>query len=134
MSTADAIDSQPPYQPKTPPKDPWGYASSPEMFPSVGGIVDGRDAAIEEGRENYEEAFYVAPLRPISFWHHMPESEDLLEQMSERSNAEEGSDWPDVSKEARAELDGLLKAWCEKHDTRDFYEQAGEAERIEVAP
>lgn len=132
MTILDAIESQPPYQPNAAKSDPWGYASGPEMFPGIGGIANGREAAIEEGREAYGEAFYVAPLRVVSLWSLCPEADHIVEVMHDRSNDEDG-EWLDQapSADAQAELNALLKAWCDRHDKQNWYAQAGEAERIE---
>ena len=49
---------------------------------------------------------------------------DIIEMLSERAYDDVGEaseDWPDVSAEARQELDALLSAWVSKHCTATFY-------------
>jgi hypothetical protein len=50
--------------------------------------------------------------------------DDVLEMMGERAYDECGEsaeNYPDVTKEAREELDALLMAWMEKHAKPTFY-------------
>lgn len=52
------------------------------------------------------------------------DADDALEMMGERAYddcGESAENYPDVSKEARAELDALLAQWISKHAKPDFY-------------
>lgn len=49
---------------------------------------------------------------------------DIIEMLGERAYDDVGEvaeEWPDVSAEARKELDALLGAWVSKHCTATFY-------------
>lgn len=51
-------------------------------------------------------------------------ADDVIEQLACRAYdecREYAEDYPDVSKEAKAELDGLLAAWAHKHCAPSFY-------------
>ncbi len=53
--------------------------------------------------------------------------------MSDRAHdavGEAGDEFPDVSDEARAELEALLSEWASRHVTCDFWSVDGEAEWI----
>jgi hypothetical protein len=57
---------------------------------------------------------------PASFF----DADDILESAGERAYDEGGEwadDWPDVTPEARTELDDFLTAWFRKHATCHFY-------------
>lgn len=52
------------------------------------------------------------------------DADDVMEQMTDRAwdiAGEYAMGYPDVSKEAKDELDALLRAWIEKHCPPDFY-------------
>lgn len=52
------------------------------------------------------------------------DASDIIEMLGERAYDDVGEvaeDWPDVSAEARLELDALLGAWVSKHCTATFY-------------
>ncbi|HLO65302.1 MAG TPA: hypothetical protein VK165_20255 [Azonexus sp.] len=57
--------------------------------------------------------------------HQLIDADDVLCQMSDRAwdiAGEFAEDYPNVSKEAEAELDQLLKAWVEKHCPPEFFQ------------
>lgn len=52
------------------------------------------------------------------------DAEDVMDQMTDRAwdiAGEYAEDYPDVSKEAKAELDQLLEAWIAKHCPLEFF-------------
>jgi hypothetical protein len=135
MSTADAINSQPPYQPNAPKADPWGVAGHPEEESWI--VCDSRQDAIDRGNELFEREFWIDKMRPLNAADYLPDAGRIIEQMQERCDDETGSDdpWPEFSDEAEAELTELLRAWAEKHgNAHPYYQCLGQYERIEVTP
>ena len=119
----------------------WGYADSKHADAWEGAHLT-REAAIAEGRAHH--SFLTEAGRTYDgFWIHsghvvplevvMPDVDDLLESMGERAYDEAGESaegYPDVTNEARTELEGLLRGWCEKYARPEFWVADGEAEFI----
>lgn len=117
----------------------WGYAweKSPERWL---GSCDSREEAIKEAMEEAPRVHGDTPLdcdvwivrgRPCSANEFTPDAHWVIDYMAE--NARDGAgaeDYPDVSDEARAELDALIEAWAAKHCSPNFWMQDGEPERV----
>ena len=119
----------------------WGYASSKDAEAWTGVCLT-RDEAIKEGLEHYGylseyggkwdgfwiHSGHVVPLEAV-----MPDVDDIIEMMGERAHDEAGEcaeEYPDVTNEARNELEGLIRGWCERYATPTFWVADGEAEFI----
>ena len=117
----------------------WGYADSRDAE-SWSGVCLTREQAIAEGREHYSflngrgyDGFWIHSGHLVPLEAVMPDVDDLLESMGERAYDEAGESaegYPDVTNEARTELEGLLRGWCEKYARPEFWVADGEAEFI----
>ncbi len=96
----------------------WGYASS-EDAESWRGCCLTREEAIEEAIDEYRDedgydGFWIHSGHLVSVETVMPDVDDLLEGMGERAGDEAGEvaeDYPDVTNEARIELEELIRGW-----------------------
>ena len=119
----------------------WGYASSKDAESWTGCHLT-REEAIEEGRDHYTypkeyghtydgfwiHSGHVVPLEAV-----MPDVDDIIETMGERAYDEAGEvaeEFPDVSNEAKTELEELLRGWCEKYARPTFWVADGVCEFI----
>lgn len=75
--------------------------------------------------------------------HQLIDAEDVIEQMTDRAwdiAGEYAMDYPDATKEAKAELDQFLQAWITKHCPPEFFvvknskEYTLTAADMEIAP
>lgn len=119
----------------------WGYASSKDAEGWTGCYLT-REEAIEDGRSDYSyltehgrqyDGFWIHSGHLLSVETVLPDVDDLLERMGETAYDEAGEvaeDYPDVTNEARIELEGLLRGWVEKHALPTFWVADGEAEFI----
>lgn len=114
----------------------WGYASSPDAE-VWSGMYATREEAIDDGRNHYGGDDYwvtsghLVPLEAV-----LPDADDIIETMSSRAYDEAGEcaeEYPDVTNEARVELQGLLRGWCEKYARPNFWVADGEPEHISLA-
>lgn len=113
----------------------WGYAASSEAE-TWGGSCATREEAIAEGRGEHDGGvFWICKGERPDPGTYMPSAANIIDIAA--SNAYElaptaPEDWPKVSKEAVEELDALLTAWARKHCRVEFWEAAGEPERVEA--
>ena len=111
----------------------WGYASSRNSEAWIGECKT-RQEAILEGIATYcGEPFWIHSGHLLSVETVLPDVDDLLERMGETAYDEAGEvaeDYPDVTNEARIELEGLLRGWVEKYARPTFWVADGEAEFI----
>lgn len=112
----------------------WGHCRH-EHSERYDGAYETRDEAIAEGRAQHgdDAAFWILEgARPdaASF---MPDADDIIERMHESASehGEAAEEYPDVSDEAKAELDAILTAWARKHAEPRFWIGTGEPEKIE---
>ncbi|WP_250501938.1 hypothetical protein [Caballeronia sp. AZ7_KS35] len=69
------------------------------------------------------DVVFVGEVKAIEM-KHLCDADDVIEMMGERAYDEAGEwadNYPDVTPEAKAELDALLLAWMEKHAKPSFY-------------
>lgn len=117
----------------------WAYADAKDSDRWLG-WCETRDECIAEARADLGSAtaFWVDKSYRVDACSYMPDADSIIEQTSMLicDNTSADDDMLDtVSKEARAELDALLQAWGEKHLSANWFELAGEPERIEgLAP
>ena len=111
----------------------WGYASSRDAETWTG-AYETRKEAILDGLADYcGEGFWIHSGHLVPLETVLPDVDDLLERMGEVAYDEAGEvaeDYPDVTDEARIELEELLRGWCEKHARPTFWVADGEAEFI----
>lgn len=112
----------------------WGYARSRDAE-SWRGCCLTKQEAILEGLANFanDEPFWVHSGHLVPLDAVMPDADDLLETMGERAYDEAGEvaeEYPDVTNEAKVELDGLIRGWCEKYARPNFWVADGEAEFV----
>jgi len=118
----------------TTPKAMWGHA--PDDHPESGwcGGCDTRDAAIAEGRTEYDgRGFFITSGEAADPAKYLPSLEWILECIADSAGDEVGDlaeDFPDVSEEAKAELDALLNRWAREHIHCAFWVPTGEAEAV----
>ena len=111
----------------------WGYALSRDSE-AWQGECKTRMEAILEGYATYcgdpfwIHSGHVVPLEAV-----MPDVDAILEQAGEQAYDEAGEvaeEYPDVTNEARIELEGLIRGWFEKHARPTFWVADGECEFI----
>lgn len=120
----------------------WGHASSEEPD-RWDGAFDTREEAIEDGRETYGgETFWVQGGSSPLLTSLLPDGEDMAEYvinaLAEQADGEAGesaADFPDVTREAKADLAAKLRAvvetWAAEHVKVEFWVAVGTPERIE---
>lgn len=117
----------------------WGYADSRDAE-SWSGVCLTREQAIAKGREHYSflngrgyDGFWIHSGHLVPLEAVMPDVDDIIETMGERAYDEAGEvaeEYPDVTAEAKAELEELLRGWCEKYARPTFWVADGVAEFI----
>jgi hypothetical protein len=100
------------------------------------GAYDRREEAIAEGRahEGDSVGFWIHKGRRPAPESYVPDPEWVIEHMAEGAGDEGGEaadEFPDVSAEAKAELDALLTAWARKHVKVSFWIGVGDPEYVE---
>lgn len=98
------------------------------------GPFDTREEAIAEARTDGYPFFVDTGTQPDAF-DMVPSAGDIVEDMGEfaRDNHGECADeFPDVSTAGLHELDALLKTWCDKHVSVNFWVCDGNVETIEA--
>ena len=95
---------------------PWGYSDSgEECFYTA----SSREDAIARGADETEpgSTFYVLEGQWNRVDDYFPSVDRILELANESAGDDnhDETDWPDVSTEARAELEALLAVWKAKH-------------------
>lgn len=117
----------------------WFYATSRDTG-RWDGFCASREEAIEEATDAYSgEPFYVAEGTEQDSAGFFPDADDAIETASQRAYdncGECAEEWPDCTKEAKAELDASLaavfKAWVEKYATPRCFEVVdGDPEHID---
>jgi hypothetical protein len=114
----------------------WGYADSEEAEGFFGHFAT-REEAIAAGRAHYglKDGFWIVEGKECSPSEFTPEVDWILEDMSERAIDTVGDaveDWPpEVSTEAKEELQAFLDAWANKNIRCDFWSSEGRPEYIE---
>jgi hypothetical protein len=117
---------------------PWFYASDPRFEDGGdGGPFMTREEAVHEGLIACDrQPFYVATGTRVDAADLMPPAEHIIVTLGESFADEFGDfaeDMVDVSREAEAELDELLKAWALKHVHVRWHVVDGTPERIDPA-
>lgn len=119
----------------------WGYASSKDAEAWTGACRT-RDEAIKEGSSHFSfllefggryDGFWIHSGHLVTLEMVLPDVDDIIERMGEQAYDEAGEcaeEYPDVTNEARIELEGLIRGWCEKYATPTFWVADGEAEFI----
>lgn len=113
----------------------WGHAQSKDSERYTGAFGS-RAEAIEDGREWYSasDGFWVMGGRFPKASEFIPDTDYLLELMSERASDEHGEvvdDFPNVTPEGKAELKKALAAWASEHVEVRFWKGTTEPERID---
>ena len=113
----------------------YGHASY-EDAEQYSGTFPTREEAIAEGTTEYGgEPFYVMAGESPEAASLMPDADHILDIMAGNAHDNYGhdltEDFPEVTEEAKAELDALLKDWANKHVEVTFWEAVGTPERIE---
>lgn len=106
------------------------YALDGENF-----IFESEEEVVEEAQEEGYSTYSKGVVKPI-LPHHLIDANDVIEMIGERAwdiAGEWADDFPDVTKEAKGELEQFLHQWVEKHCTPSFY-LVEEVEEIEVPP
>lgn len=118
----------------------WGHGEH-EKTERWDGAFETREAAIEDGRKHYQhgpaQAFWIQAGALCSATAFVPDAAEIIERMNEAANDEAGEvaeEYPDVTEEAKAEMDAFLSAWAEKHAAPRFWVGVGEPEKIEPLP
>jgi len=123
--------------PGAPAKRPpcWGHADNRTPDRWVGAF-ESREAAIEDGREQYDASFWIQRGHHPALDSLVPDALDVIEQMADTARGEAGagaSEWPDVGKEGRAALEAMLERWAAKYAPAvTFWIADGEPECVEV--
>lgn len=97
----------------------WSYDEEDYSYSELGDLIDAHRDDLEVGSIVYiGEAVHPSPTDFV-------DADDICEMLAERAYdrcGEFAEDFPDASKEAKSELDELLRAWCERHCQVTFYE------------
>ena len=111
----------------------WGHGDS-EHAERWSGTCATRDEAIKEGRDHYgKDGFSINSGTPHSASEFMLDVDFILEETAQRAHDEVGEvsdDFPDVTDEAKKELETLLKTWADKNIKCGFWTADGTAEDI----
>lgn len=94
----------------------WSSDEENFRYDSLGELLDAEE--IDVG-----QTVYVGEQSDASAYGFV-DADDIIEQFNERAYDEFGEcaeDWPDVTKEAKAELNAYLAAWIERHSPQRFY-------------
>jgi len=94
----------------------WFWAESPDDEHYQGPCAT-REEAVAKARSD-GASFVGRGVRPDASTY-MPDAKDVLEMAAQQADdtvrGDLAQDFPDVTKEAKQELDNLLAAWAEKH-------------------
>lgn len=112
----------------------WGHRE--ERRKNYTGAFKTREEAIADGRATYGEGetFWIASGMPPTPESLVPDADEIVERISEQAYdvaSEAAEEFPQLSDEAKAELDELLEGWAKKHLDVNFWVQEGDAEKIE---
>jgi hypothetical protein len=94
----------------------WSSDEENFLYDSLGELLDAEE--IEVG-----QTVYVGEQSDASAYC-LVDADDIVEMFNERAYDNFGEcaeDWPDVTKEAKAELSTFLAAWIERHSPQKFY-------------
>jgi hypothetical protein len=116
------------------PETCWGYAEHDEAE-RISGRCASRDEAIVEAFTEHVDLgemwiYSGAEVDPFTL---VPHATEIVELMGERASdncGEVAEDWPDVSDEAKKELNDLLAAWVRKNAPARFWMADGKPERV----
>lgn len=112
----------------------WGHGDS-DQTERWSGAEATREAAIAEGRAHYgKDGFWIISGTPHSAAEFMLDVDFILEETAQRAHDEVGEvsdDFPDVTDDAKKELEALLKTWADKNIKCEFWTADGTAEYIE---
>jgi hypothetical protein len=118
----------------------WGH-SEHEKAERWSGAFESREEAIEDGRRHYRHGpaapFWIQAGATPDAASFVPSADEIVEQMGNAAadNAGEvAAEYPDVSAEAREELDAYLATWATKHAAPRFWIAVGAPEKIEPLP
>jgi hypothetical protein len=114
-------------------KTVWGYATSDDCD-TWSGMCETREQAIKEARSEFGDVpyFYVMEGTQSPPSAYVPDANWVVEQMAETADGGEASaEFPEVSDEAKKELDELLEAWADRNVKVNFWVADVAAERIE---
>jgi hypothetical protein len=116
----------------------WGYSGSRDAEWWTGSLATREEAIAEALAELEEDVVWIYKGWKPAAAHFFPDADDLCETAAERASDEVGDpaeEYPEVSDEAKTELNALLEAWAEKHiaTPRFWIGDGGEPERIERA-
>lgn len=102
----------------------WVISESPEVFYSETTYAS-KEEAIEAGRAEFDEAFWVGQKRPPDLPAGMPGAQWIIEtideQLFDNNETIDGCDGVEVSETGVEELGALLKAWAEKHLSASWF-------------
>lgn len=96
----------------------WGYSrhQHPDTWT---GMHPTREEAIAQGRIDFQGgSFWIMRGEIPHASRFVPDADDIANHMGEQADGEAGEsaeDFPDLTKEAREELEALLAAWSAKH-------------------
>lgn len=112
----------------------YGIAKS-EFAEKFNGSYASREEAIAEGTTDYGgEPFYVLEGEYPTASEMVPDQEWVLERIGDYAVDNYGEvalGFPQVTDEAKAELDAMLKAWADKHIKVEFWTGVRSPELIE---
>jgi hypothetical protein len=108
-----------PVQPVAAEHECWSVDVETFRSESLGDLIDRHSGELEVGQTVYVgQSVRPDPARYV-------DADTVIEQMGELAYddcSESAEDFPDVTKEARQELEDLLKAWATKHCTVTFWQ------------
>lgn len=97
-----------------------------------------KEAAIAEGREAFEDGFYVANVLSYSADWFSPDGDDIVETLAERAVDNVGGefveDWPratiDQVADLTARITKAVNEWAEEHDLQPTFFAVGNIEHV----
>lgn len=96
----------------------WSHNNEDFNHDSLGDLLDNHGDDLKPG-----DTVYVGDAERPTMGE-LCSADDVIETMADRANdiaGEYAEDFPDVTKEAKDELNALLVAWMEKHCNVNFY-------------
>ena len=111
----------------------WGYARDRDAEAWHGSFLTKGEAMLDGLAHYCGEAFWVhsgTALRAIDI---MPNADEIIEMMGERAYDKAGEaadDFPSVTREAREELDRLLREWADRHVESSLWVADGDVEFV----
>lgn len=107
----------------------WSRDGESYNYDSLGELLDCNDDTQEGDVVHVGTAVVPDPAQWV-------DADDIIENLSCRADdtcGEFAEDYPEVSKEAKAELQDVLEAWARKHCTPTFYTIEDDSEYIVTA-